>query len=308
MSDQNNNDKIVSSNEETQDSSIFFQLKQRHFIRYILIALFAAIILKTFFIEADTIPTESMENTLLAGDFIIVNKVSYTFSTPRFIPLTNIRISSFKIFKTGTPKRNDIIVFHFPGYLNEIEPNENMDFIKRIVCCPGDTLQIKDKKVIVNNKKISDPTTAIISMNSILKKGKRDSRIFPQGFNWNSDNYGPIVIPKKGMTVEVNPKNINLWELSIDRDLGYHAVSVEGTVITIFGKPVRNYTFKKNYFFVMGDYRDDSMDSRYWGFLPEDNIIGKAELIYWSWDKSKSFGLTNFLDAIRWSRIFKIIH
>lgn len=308
MTIQDNDDKIITGVTENQNSSIFYQLKKRHFIRYILIALFVAIILKTFFIEADTIPTESMENTLLAGDFIIVNKVSYAFSTPRFIPLTNIEIPSLKIFKTGTPRINDVVVFHFPGYMNEIEPDENIDFIKRIIGCPGDTLQIKNKVVFINNEKISSPSSSIISKTSFQKKGSRDPRIFPSGFDWNSDNYGPIVIPKKGMTIEINPKNINMWELVIDRELGDRAVSIEGTVITIFGRPVRSYTFKRNYFFVMGDYRDDSMDSRYWGFLSEDNIIGKAELIYWSWDISNSFTLKNIFSAVRWNRILKIIH
>ncbi len=301
--DQNEN----TGNDEIENPSIFYQLKKRQFFKYILIALIAAIILKAFFIEADTIPTESMENTLLAGDFIIVNKISYIFSTPRFIPLTNIEIPTIKLFKTGTPGRNDIIVFHFPGYMNELEPDENVDFIKRIIGCPGDTLQIIDKVVFINGNKIPFPMTAIISRAPIQKQGVRDNRIFPTGLNWNSDNYGPILIPKKGMTIQINPKNINQWELAIDRELGSRAVSVEGTVITIFGKPVRSYTFKQNNFFVMGDYRDDSMDSRYWGFLPEDKIIGKAELIYWSWKTPIPFSISGLINSVRWDRIFKII-
>lgn len=307
MTEYGNDEKKANVGNEAENSSIFYQLKKRHFIRYILIALLTAIILKTFFIEADTIPTESMENTLLAGDFIIVNKIAYSFSTPRFIPLTTIEIPSIKIFDINQPKRNDVIVFRFPGYLNEIEPKDNLDFIKRIVGCPGDTLRIINKIVLINGKEIGFPLTAIISKTSFQKSGTRDQRIFPQGYNWNGDNYGPIIIPKKGTTVEINPKNINMWETVIDREFGNHAVSVEGTVITINGKPVRNYTFKKNYYFVMGDYRDDSMDSRYWGFLPENNIVGKAEIIYWSW-RINNFSNHNLLNAIRWNRIFKIIH
>ncbi len=292
---------------QAENSSIIYQLKKRHFIRYILIALLAAIIIKTFLIEADTIPTESMENTLLAGDFIIVNKIAYSFSTPRFLPFTTIEIPSKRIFNISKPQRNDIIVFRFPGYLNEIEPKENLDFIKRIIGCPGDTLLIMNKVVYINGKVNPASPTAIISNISFQKSGSRDPRIFPQGFNWNSDNYGPLVVPKKGMAVEINPKNISMWETLIDREMGNTAVNVEGTVITINGKPTRNYTFKKNYFFVMGDYRDESMDSRYWGFLPENNIIGKAELIYWSWRRNNS-SAKNFFRAVRWNRIFKIIH
>ena len=111
------------------------------------------------------------------------------------------------------------------------------------------------------------------------------------------------------MTVDLSPQNINEWGLLIEREQGAKTVSVEGTVITINGKPVRKYTFTKNYYFVMGDNRDDSMDSRYWGFLPEDNIIGKAVLVYWSLELPVSIkNIPLFFHSVRWERIFKTIH
>lgn len=95
----------------------------------------------------------------------------------------------------------------------------------------------------------------------------------------------------------------------IEREKGVKAVSVEGTVITIDGKPVRKYKVAKDYYFVMGDNRDDSMDSRYWGFLPEDNIIGKAVIVYWSLELPVSLdNLPAFYHSIRWNRILNIIH
>jgi len=280
--------------------------RTKGFIRAILIALAAALIIKMFFIEADVIPTGSMENTLLAGDFIIVNKSAYTISTPRTIPLTNITFPYFKIINTSSPKLNDVIVFRYPGNLDEIQSAGEIDFIKRIIGCPGDTLQIINKTVYINKNKIPLPPNAFISRLNILNSGIADKRIFPQGRNWNSDNYGPVVIPKNGMTVDLNPKNINEWEILIEREQASKIVSFEGTVITINGIPARKYEFTKNYYFVMGDSRDDSMDSRYCGFLPEDNIIGKTILVYWSWELPVS--LQAFFHSIRWSRILKIIH
>ncbi|MDR3628403.1 MAG: signal peptidase I [Ignavibacteriaceae bacterium] len=306
--DEINSDK---SPEERSDKkqTIEPQFNIKYFIRAILIALAAALVIKMFFIEADVIPTGSMENTLMAGDFIIVNKAAYAISTPRNIPLTNITIPHVKIINTSKPKLNDVIIFKYPGNLNEIQPDDEIDFIKRVIGCPGDTLQIINKTVLINKDKIPLPANSSFSRYNILGSNVTDKRIFPPGKNWNSDNYGPLIIPYKGMKVKLNVKNIDEWELIIDRELGPKAVSVEGTVITINGSPVREYEFTKNYYFVMGDNRDDSMDSRYWGFLPEDNIIGRAILIYWSLEQPVSFdNMSLFFHSIRWGRILKVIH
>jgi signal peptidase I len=283
--------------------------KTKEFICAVFIAFVAALVIKMFFIEAVIIPTGSMENTLLAGDCIIVNKAAYSISTPRVIPLTNINIPHIKIMSTFLPQHNDVIVFKYPGNLDEIQPDNEVDFIKRIVGCPGDTLQIINKIVLVNSKKIPSPPAALISRFNIMKSGIADKKIFPYGKAWNTDNYGPVIIPKKGMIVSLDSKNINEWGILIERESNSKNVSVEGTVININGRPVRKYKFTKNYYFVLGDNRDDSMDSRYWGFLPEDNIIGKAFIIYWSSGSTgKMLKIWDYFHNIRWNRILKIIH
>lgn len=282
--------------------------KSKNFLRSVLIALIAAIVLKTFFVEADKIPSASMEKTLLPGDFILLNKAAYYINTPRYIPFININLPWFNIIKTGSPKRSDIIVFKFPGYPNEFNSDKNVNYIKRIIGLPGDTLQIKNKIVYINGEKIINPKGTVISDQHHFPPGVADNRIYPPGENWNSDNYGPIVVPKKGMVIPIDVNNINRWELFIDREQKKLAVSIEGTVITINGNPVRSYTVKENYYFVMGDNRDDSMDSRYWGFVPSENIIGKALMIYWSWNiPFPSDNIFSIVQSIRWDRIFKLI-
>jgi signal peptidase I len=293
-------------NSKKDTSKITF--KSRNFLRSVIIAVLTAIILKSFLIEADKIPTASMRNTILPGDFILVNRAAYSLYTPRFIPLTNIKIPWINLINISKPRVNDIIVFQFPGYEDEINSDENIDFIKRIIGIPGDTIQIINKLVYVNGKKLSLPPTALVYSNHIVQKGIKDDRIFPEGENWNIDNYGPIVVPKKGMTIQINSENINKWKLPIDREFNNYAVSVEGTVVNINGEPQRKYTFKNNYYFVMGDNRDDSMDSRFWGFVPYDNIIGKAFIIYWSIGyNNPTVRHFNILNSIRWDRILRPI-
>ena len=103
-------------------------------------------------------------------------------------------------------------------------------------------------------------------------------------------------------------RNIVEWQGVINHDYGKKVVSVEGSVININGTPTRNYIVKKDYYFVMGDNRDDSMDSRYWGFVPEENIIGEAMIIYWSWDPfNTADGIGSFFSAVRFGRILNLI-
>ncbi|HUX61021.1 MAG TPA: signal peptidase I [Ignavibacteriaceae bacterium] len=280
----------------------------KKFLKAILIAFILALLVKSFFVEANTIPSASMENTLLVGDFVLVNKAAYKLSTPGSIPFINIAIPKLKLISLTHPKRNDVIVFRFPGNQNEIKPADNVNFIKRIIGLPGDTIQIEQGIVYVNNKKIPLPKNALLNKSKTFSETP-DSRIFPPDNKWNSDNYGPLIVPRKGMIVNISNNNIRKWQIIIDRELGKPAVSVEGTVITINDKPVRSYTFKKNYYFVLGDNRDDSMDSRFWGFVPSDLIVGKAIMIYWSWNESASSSkLSELLNPIRIKRIFSVIH
>ncbi|NOY69761.1 MAG: signal peptidase I [Deltaproteobacteria bacterium] len=197
--------------------------KLRENIEAILIAIVLALFIRTFVVQAFKIPSGSMKPTLQIGDHLLVNKFIYGIKLP-FIHKTIIPISE--------PKRKDIIVFPYPV-------NPDMDFIKRVIGLPGDTIRVKNKKIYINNKLLS-PDPGVHS----------DPSFLPAGLS-RRDNYGPITVP-------------------------------EGQ------------------YFVMGDNRDNSYDSRFWGFVDKSVILGKAFIIYWSWN-SEDFG-------VRWRRTGMLLH
>ncbi|HEY8928475.1 MAG TPA: signal peptidase I [Mucilaginibacter sp.] len=121
-------------------------------------------------------------------------------------------------------------------------------------------------------------------------------------YHWNVDNYGPIIIPKKGWTVKLDSLTYPIYERCINVYEG-NKLEVKGSDIYINGQKTDSYTFKMNYYWMMGDNRHDSDDSRFWGFVPEDHIVGKALFIWMSWDDNASF-----FGKIRWSRLFNGIH
>ncbi len=292
---------------ENKTQNNIFSKKFRKYVYLIIALLFLVIFLRTFIIEAFRIPTGSMENTLLPGDFILVNKSAYSFYIPEYFPLFGIKLKRRTIFHVSDPKRGDVIVFRFP----ENYPDRylyNSFLVKRIVGLPGDVVQIINKQVFVNGKRIYPPQTAIIDTTNFMLKSQKEQGIFPNYENWNRDNYGPITVPKKGLTVKLNNENIHKWKFFIDREFGKNAVSVSGKTININGRPVKQYVFKKNYYFVLGDNRDNSLDSRFWGFVPENYIIGKAELIYFSWKGNHGKGLSGLFRSPRYSRFFKFVN
>ncbi len=275
----------------------------KKFIRLIFYLIILAVILRVFILAAFRIPTSSMADTLYPGDFIIVNLAAYKLNTPRQIPILGLSIPSVNILNTGKPEINDLIVFKFPAINSDDAVYNNTNLIKRVVALPGDTLQIINKKIFTNGKEINLPGTVRRSFENIKPKGKEDEGIFFSGTGWNSDNYGPVRVPAVGDTIQINTDNIETWKRLIVSEYEEKVVRDEGSVITIDDKPVRNYVIKKNHYFVMGDNFNNSRDSRYFGFVDEDMILGKAMFIYLSIDPAKSG--SDLISKIRWKRIFK---
>jgi signal peptidase I len=131
-----------------------------------------------------------------------------------------------------------------------------------------------------------------------------ESNIFPnaKAFPWNGDFYGPLVIPKEGVTITLDEKTVAMYGSTIVDYEHNDNVKIENGKLYIDGREVSQYTFKQNYYFMMGDNRHNSLDSRYWGFVPEDHIVGKAFFIWLSIDRH-----AGFFSKIRWSRFFKLI-
>jgi len=273
-------------------------------LQVLFILLLITLVLRSFFIAAYKIPTGSMKNTLLPGDYLIISKADYKLTTPRYVPFTQIEIPHITLLNIGKPKLYDVIVFNFPENNYGNKSIKNLNLVKRIVGLPGDTLQIINRNLYLNYKRIDPPLNVYYSDSKILSNGIRENGIFPHNKNWSTDNYGPLIIPKKGDVIKLNLKNIRYWKRVIENDTDSTSVSVEGSVININGNPVREYTLKQDYYFVMGDNRENSLDSRFWGFVPESHILGKALIIYWSVNLDTTYSsLKDFYNNIRFNRI-----
>jgi len=130
-----------------------------------------------------------------------------------------------------------------------------------------------------------------------------ENRIFPNPkyFPWNRDWWGPMKIPQRGMTIEVDEYSLAKYGSTIENYEGHENVSIDIDKLTIDGQEVKEYTFNRNYYFMMGDNRHNSLDSRYWGFVPEDNVVGEASFIWMSWEANAN-GIFN---KIRWNRLLQ---
>ncbi len=212
----------------------------REYAEAIVVAMLLAFAIRVFIVQAFKIPSGSMIPTLLIGDHILVSKLSYGVQWPsqcKFLmafPPVNCYASQ-TLVEFGKPQRGDIIVFRFPE-------DEEKDFIKRIVGTPGDTVQVKNKIVLVNGQPLDDK-----AFTQRVDPGIIDGTINPR------DNFGPVTVPEES-------------------------------------------------YFVMGDNRDQSLDSRFWGYVREEKIRGKAFRIYWSWS-----GQGSWTEWVRWERFGKAI-
>ena len=173
----------------------------------------------------------------------------------------------------------------------------------------GKTLANKGEYELIlsdENQKSFSNFTYINKVEKIIEPvGLRiDNQIFPKSdiYKWNIDNLGPLTVPTKGTSVDLNFENIAFYKRIIEV-YEKNSLEIKEDGIYINGKVANTYTFNMDYYWMMGDNRHNSLDSRYWGFVPEDHIVGKALFIWMSWDKN-----AKGINKIRWNRLFNAIH
>ncbi|MAH82528.1 MAG: signal peptidase I [Flavobacteriaceae bacterium] len=429
----NYNKKTQYDNNRNLDYSAFGE-----WMSSMMFAIIAATLVHTYFMQPFIIPTGSLEKSLLIGDFLFVSKFHYGArvpTTPIALPMVHDTIPLIKtrsyLKKPQLPfmrlpgfqkiKRNEIVVFNWPadtvrqffvkekGVRKPIDKKSN--YVKRCVGIPGDTLEIRDGIVFINNKKNKLPEWAKIqhtytvynnegvSSKKLLKYGINDfERIYPiknitqnsfnaivpfiisrrgntvedfsvitpaKGlplkivkkyglevsellskkkiinttlekvlrlkknekfdsivrniskiktpnesffpnritFDWNEDNFGPILIPKKGAQIKLNKSTYPLYKKIIEEYEGNKVIKSNGE-FSVNNKLIKIYTFKQDYYWMMGDNRHRSEDSRFWGFVPENHVMGKPVFIWMSIDGFND-GFRNW--KIRWDRLFSIV-
>lgn len=365
----------------------------REWLDSVAFAVVAATLIRFFLFEAYTIPTPSMESSLMVGDFLFVSKMHYGVRTPKTplqLPLTHQKIwftnlpsylrwldlPVFRLPGFTDVKKGDAVVFNAPNW--EEDGDAPLDlrtfYVKRCVATPGDVLELRDQQVFINGKALDNPermqhpvflktkedldetffdqygirnsadasfessdwlpladstnqlvgyklNTSKKHLDEIMKlpfkkeidynsfkdsKGVTYLDIFPHDtvqFKWNRDFFGPLQVPKEGWTVQLDGKSIPLYQEAIRSYEGNKDITLEGGKLMKDGKVLTSYTFKQNYYFMMGDNRHNSADSRFWGFVPADHIVGKAVFVWMSLDPNKGL----FSGKIRWSRIFRFV-
>jgi len=297
----------MAQEEKKSDAPVPFIQKVKDFFREAAIVIVGFLLLNNFVVASFMVPTGSMENEVMTGDFLMVNKFIYGGCSPRNIPFTDVRLPWFRLPAFKSVHRGDVIVFEFPGYREEVHPEAFTYYLKRCMAIAGDTLQVVNRVVYVNGQRAPIPRNMKFNSSRILPPEYSDERIFPPTSSFNEDNYGPIVIPHKGMRIELSPSSFKMWETFILRE--EHTAALDnGGKILIDGKPSTTYVVQRNYLFGMGDNRDNSLDGRFWGFIPEENIVGTPMIVYWSWDSDISiFNIFQKIPSVRLGRLGTLI-
>ena len=348
----------------------------RTWVEAIAFAVVAAHILRTFFIEAYTIPTSSMEKSMLIGDFLFVSKLAYgprVPMTPVAVPLVHhtipgtkkksyseiVKVPYHRMKGLGDIKRNDCVVFNWPAEKLNRPVDKKENYVKRCVGIAGDKIEIVNGQLMVNDEQQAEPegmkkqftynvktkgsglNPKLLYKKFDITEGSRGSNMneynlfltdealkglnefknvksitqnidttynspqyyFPNNNDhlWNIDNYGPILIPKKGSSIDLTIENIDLYK-DIIEIYEENTLKISENNIYINDSLASSYKFKMNYYWMMGDNRHNSADSRMWGFLPENHVVGKALFVWMSWDKNGKG-----LNKIRWDRLFSSV-
>ncbi|MBW7995633.1 MAG: signal peptidase I [Candidatus Glassbacteria bacterium] len=217
-------------------------LNLKEWVKSLGLAFILFLLIRTFFVQAFKIPTGSMENTLLVGDFLLVNKLAYGATTPHRLPWLGVELPELRIPGYDSPQRGDIVVFEYPF-------DRSLDYVKRCVAVPGDTVEMRDKVLYINSVPQDEPYAQYLDP-TIYREG--EDTFFSGNFKWQYD----YLCGREG---DYHPTRDNFGPLAVP----------EGQ------------------YFCMGDNRDHSSDSRYWGFVDRKLIEGTPVILYFSWDSSQ---------------------
>jgi signal peptidase I len=270
-------------------------------IKTIVSSLLIVMVINGLLVASFVVPTGSMENEVMAGDFLFVNKLIYGGSSPQTIPFFNTPLPYFRLPGFRDPERGDVIVFIYPGDRDQAEPIDFQYYLKRCVAVGGDTLSVRNGVVFINDQQQPNPPN--IKFEPISVSPEDHLKTFPENAGFTRDNWGPMRIPKAGDVIPLNDSTFRKWRVFILRE--GHSLEREGEIMLLDGKRADTYTIERDYVFGMGDNRNNSEDSRYWGFIPVENVVGTPLMVYWSWDPNIPFSaLGDKLGSIRWGRIF----
>lgn len=262
-------------------------------------------VVQVFVFASFKIPSDSMEPELTTGDNVLVWKPTIG---PRifnlFASMRNEQTEIYRIPGFKKIKRNDILVFNFPhpNSWDKIEMHILKYYIKRCIGLPGDTLSIQNGYFHVQG--IQAPLGNTNSQKQIATTNKFGDGIynsfpFDSVIGWNIKNFGPLYIPARGDSIRLDRAHFKLYKKLIEWEQK-ESLQYKDSIAFLNGKPISGYRFLKNYYFMAGDNGMNSQDSRYWGLLPEEYIVGKAWIIWKSVDP--------YTDKFRWDRFLKVIH
>lgn len=307
-------------------------------LRVVVAGLAAAFLLRACAIEAYRIPSNSMEGTLLVGDFVLVSKLAY-----------GPRIGETRLPGLGRVRCGDVVVFNHPPARGAI--TDRPPYIKRVLALPGQRVELAAGVAYVDGQRIAPPSTSLArydltvadsfvpEASGVAGQAQRAGRnrwivsatpaagatlaeqpgvveavpfvassgggaAFPRSRRWGMDDWGPLTVPRAGWTVLLSDETVGAYRSTLERHEGRRLERVPGGW-HLDGVPADSVTFQQNYLFVLGDNRGDSADSRTWGFVPMSHVIGRAEAVYFSADPPAAppGASTDTPSTIRWDRI-----
>ncbi len=300
----------------------------RQYLDSFVVALGIALLIRAVVIYPFRIPTGSMEDSLLVGDFLLANKFVYGIRSPDWIGIPYTKIGfTIPFFRTPgfrKPQKGDVVIFKYPR-------DVSLNYIKRCVAASGDTVMVRNKVLTINGVPFPNPPKSKF-IYSLYPPEFQEYNIFPPR-SGSRDQYGPVRVPAPGDTFHFTDSNRFLWAerfqlavyeghkleflyrgqkipLNLENQTEWPTIIERSGAgdFAIDGRRLNEtaYTVKNRHYFLMGDNRDNSLDSRYWGFLPERLVVGEALVIYWSWNGDVP--LYRIFKKIRWGRLLNLIH